>query len=80
MDQPDPSGKTLLDLCRDDPAFVDPRKWAAFYDTLADLESGNAIAEDRRGLLPFRVWQTFDAMVDSPTPERPANSSARPEP
>ena len=64
MDQPDPSGKTLLDLCKDDPnTFIDPRKWSAFYDLVTDLESGDPIAEKYRGLLPFRVWQTFDAMV-----------------
>ncbi|WP_223843344.1 hypothetical protein [Sinorhizobium fredii] len=62
MDQPDANGDTLLDLCRD-PVFLDPRKWANFYDSIVDLESGEPIAEDRRGFLPFRVWQIFDAMV-----------------
>ncbi|HEY9347971.1 MAG TPA: hypothetical protein VIQ53_21770, partial [Inquilinus sp.] len=63
MDQPDARGKTLLDLCKDR-AFIDPREWSKFYDSIADLESGEPIAEKHRGLLPFRVWQIFDAMVD----------------
>jgi hypothetical protein len=72
MDQPDPNGKTLLDLCKDDPTtFIDPRKWAAFYDSVTDLESGEAIAEKYRGLLPFRVWQTFDAMVEFAAADKP---------
>ncbi|PSS59753.1 hypothetical protein C6558_36320 [Ensifer sp. NM-2] len=72
MDQPDPNGKTLLELCRDDPTtFIDPRKWAAFYDSVTDLESGDAIAEKYRGLLPFRVWQTFDAMVEFAAADKP---------
>lgn len=73
MDQPDPDGKTLLELCKDDPAtFIDPRKWAAFYDSVTDLESGDPIAEKYRGLLPFRVWQTFDAMVEFAAAGKPA--------
>ncbi|MCQ1837736.1 hypothetical protein [Neorhizobium galegae] len=72
MDQPDPNGKTLLELCSDDPTtFIDPRKWAAFYDSVTDLESGDAIAEKYRGLLPFRVWQTFDAMVEFAAADKP---------
>ncbi|MBM3095644.1 hypothetical protein GFB56_33550 [Ensifer sp. T173] len=72
MDQPDPNGKTLLELCKDDPTtFIDPRKWAAFYDSVTDLESGDAIAEKYRGLLPFRVWQTFDAMVEFAAADKP---------
>ncbi|MCW1406676.1 hypothetical protein OLZ32_03635 [Rhizobium sp. 1AS11] len=72
MDQPDPNGKTLLELCKDDPTtFIDPRKWAAFYDSVTDLESGDAIAEKYRGLLPFRVWQTFDAMAEFAAANKP---------
>jgi hypothetical protein len=62
MDQPNDNGKTLLALCKND-SFIDPRKWDAFYDALVDVGSGEKIAQDRRGLLPFRVWQIFDAMV-----------------
>ena len=67
-----PDELTLLELCRDDPTtFIDPRKWAAFYDSVTDLESGDAIAEKYRGLLPFRVWQTFDAMVEFAAADKP---------
>jgi hypothetical protein len=63
MDQPGPDGKSLLDLC-EDPAFIDPDKWNDFYNSVTDLLKGEEIAPVRRGLLPFRVWQIFDAMVD----------------
>lgn len=62
MDQPDDKGKTLLDLCKN-PTFIDPAKWDAFYDSIVDLASGNKIEAKHRGLLPFRVWQIFNAMV-----------------
>lgn len=63
MDQPGPQGKTLLDLTRND-ANVDPNVWESFYDSVTDILSGEKIKEDRRGLLPFRVWQIFDQMCD----------------
>jgi hypothetical protein len=62
MDQPNDDGKTLLDLCKN-PGFIDPAKWNAFYDSIVDLASGEKIEQKHRGLLPFRVWQMFDAMV-----------------
>lgn len=64
MDQArDADGKTLLDLTLDED-FIDPKKWNAFYDTVKDILSGDKIAMKHRGLLPFRVWQIFDAMVE----------------
>lgn len=59
MDQPSPAraNATLLQLS-EDPAFVDPAKWSAFYDSVQ-------VRVSDRGLLPFRVWQLFDAMVDA---------------
>lgn len=63
MDQPDDNGKTLLDLCKD-ADFIDPQKWDIFYDSIVDLATDEAISAKHRGLLPFRVWQTFDAMVE----------------
>ena len=64
MDQPRPSdNKTLLELC-DDPAWLDPAKWISFYDSVEDLLEHKPIAAAHRGLLPFRVWQIFDALVD----------------
>lgn len=63
MDQPRPSdGKTLLDLCKD-PANVDPDVWNKFYESVTDLSDGKRIGAEHRGLLPFRVWEIFDAMV-----------------
>jgi hypothetical protein len=62
MDQQNANGKTLLDLTMDD-EFLDPDKWNAFYESVRDLLSGKAIELRHRGLLPFRVWQIFDAMV-----------------
>jgi hypothetical protein len=63
MDQKGPDGKTLLDLMKND-ANVDPDVWEAYYDSVTDLLSGEKIKENRRGLLPFRVWQIFDAMCE----------------
>jgi hypothetical protein len=70
MDQPNPEGKTLLDLTQDD-AFIDPDKWQAFYETVEDILSGKPITSLHRGLLPFRVWQLFDAMVAFATNNEP---------
>jgi hypothetical protein len=47
------TGRTLLDLCAD-PANVDVGVWNDFYESLG---------QDKRGALPFRVWQIYDAMV-----------------
>jgi hypothetical protein len=46
--------KSLLDLCKADMANVDPEVWNRFYDT---------VGEKRKGALPFRIWQIYDAMV-----------------
>jgi len=62
MDQPNDQGKTLLDLCKNK-TFIDPAKWDAFYSSIVDLATGEPIKPKHRGLLPFRVWQIFDAMV-----------------
>jgi hypothetical protein len=63
MDQPGPDGKSLLDLTNDDD-FIDPDKWQSFYDSVRDMLTGAPITLEHRGLLPFRVWQIFDAMVE----------------
>jgi hypothetical protein len=55
MDKPGRNGKTLLEICAESPQNVDPRVWNDYYD---------GIGEDRRGALPFRVWQIFDEMVE----------------
>jgi len=59
IDEPGPDGKTLRELCVADPANVAVPFWQAFY-----TERGHIASADR-GLLPFRVWQFFDAMVDA---------------
>jgi hypothetical protein len=59
VDKPRASdGKTLRQLCLEDPANVDVNVWRAFYTANGDTEQRS------RGLLPFRVWQFFDAMKD----------------
>ena len=50
-------GKSLLALCLADPANTTVPFWQAFYDAAGMTEPAN------RGLLPFRCWQFFDAMV-----------------
>lgn len=55
MDKPGKEGKTLLQLCAESPRNIDPTVWNDYYA---------GIGEDRRGALPFRVWQIFDEMVD----------------
>ena len=57
MDQPGSgadAGLTLLDLVGQNPANLSVERWNAFYDGLG---------ADKRGALPFRVWQMYDAMV-----------------
>lgn len=64
MDQPRPSdGETLLSLCKSNSANINPTFWNAFYNSVKDVATGDDITDEHRGLLPFRVWQIFDAMV-----------------
>jgi hypothetical protein len=56
MDKPDSSGKTLLQHCEAKSANIDPAFWEAYYK---DPE----VEDEGRGLLPFRVWQIYEAMV-----------------
>lgn len=52
------AGKSLLDLTRK-PSNIDPAIWDSFYDEL------NAASENdtKKGALPFRVWQIYQALV-----------------
>jgi hypothetical protein len=52
-------GKTLLEICTD-PSKVDVEVWRKYYDAVQRDYPGQ---DENRGLLPFRVWQIFDAMV-----------------
>ena len=63
MDQKGADGKTLLDMTKDE-ANIDPDVWETYYDGVKDLLKDEKIKEDRRGLLPFRVWQIFDQMCE----------------
>src|SRR5262249_29158612 len=49
------NGKTLLELCAASSKNIDPKVWNDYYA---------GVGEERRGALPFRVWQIFDEMVD----------------
>lgn len=60
IDEPRPADHlTLRALCMQDPANVAVGVWQAFYDALGEQASRD------RGLLPFRVWQFYDAMLDA---------------
>lgn len=64
MDQKrDEDGVDLLKLC-EDPDNIYPEVWNDFYSTIDDLLHGGPIAIEHRGLLPFRIWQIFDQMVE----------------
>ena len=52
-------GKTLRQLCMADPTLVDVEAWQEFYSSLGHSDPAD------RGLLPFRVWQFYDEMVDA---------------
>jgi hypothetical protein len=51
-------GPTLLAQCVADPAQVSASAWKAYFDGFADAGVG-----PEEGVLPFRVWQIWDAMV-----------------
>ncbi|SDH27451.1 hypothetical protein SAMN04515691_2425 [Leifsonia sp. 98AMF] len=50
-------GETLRARCVDDPADVSVAVWQDYYTRLGHTEP------DKRGLLPFRVWQFYDELV-----------------
>jgi hypothetical protein len=54
MDKEDSHGETLLELCEADSANVNVEIWQSYYTDVED---------ESRGLLPFRVWQIYDEMV-----------------
>jgi hypothetical protein len=56
---PLPQGDTLLAIC-DDPKNVNVSIWQQYYDA---VQRDFPAEEESRGLLPFRAWQIFDAMV-----------------
>jgi hypothetical protein len=59
MDEPGPNGETLLDICGNRKRALDPSVWLDYYDSVGVHDPM------RQGLLPFRVWQIYDGMVDA---------------
>ncbi len=59
IDEKGPGGKTLMQLCLDDEANLAVDVWQRFYDAKGHTKQSD------RGLLPFRVWQIFDEMVEA---------------
>ncbi|WP_018310433.1 hypothetical protein [Cupriavidus sp. UYPR2.512] len=67
-----PHSKNLRDLCRAQPAtFLTVAAWQKYYDDMAAAarEAGNESearqysSKLKQGLLPFRLWQFYDAMA-----------------
>jgi hypothetical protein len=56
IDEPDAESKTLRELCMANTDRVDVAFWQEHFTALGHTKQGE------RGLLPFRVWQFFDAM------------------
>jgi hypothetical protein len=57
-------GQTLRALCLADDNFLTVAEWQAYYATLAEnADGGSQRSRFNEGLLPFRVWQFFDQMV-----------------
>ena len=58
IDMPGPDGgPSLRQLCMQDMSHVNLQFWKDFYDSIGVTTS------KKRGCLPFRVWQFYDAMV-----------------
>lgn len=54
-----PEGATLLEICKGKPQNVAVSVWQRYYDAVKKQFP----EKESRGLLPFRVWQIYDAMV-----------------
>ncbi len=57
-----PEGATLIEICDGKPQNVAVAVWQRYYDA---VKKQFPAQEESRGLLPFRVWQIYDAMVSS---------------
>jgi hypothetical protein len=62
LDPPLPEGATLLAICKGKPQNVAVDVWRRYYD---QVKKQHPDQEESRGLLPFRVWQIYDAMVSA---------------
>lgn len=58
IDKPNTDGETLRQLCLINPEKLDPPTWIAFYQSVGETGVRHL------GLLPFRVWQFFNELVD----------------
>lgn len=56
IDEEGEDGKSLIAMCLEDSDNLSVEVWQRFYDRAGHTE------QHARGLLPFRVWQFFDAM------------------
>lgn len=59
MDKKDSAGKTLLQRCTgtyQNMKFLTPNEWLSYYND-------PSVQDKSKGLLPFRIWQIFNAMV-----------------
>jgi len=59
MDQPGPDGRTLLDICKSRTRALKPQVWMDYYASVGVTNRMN------QGLVPFRVWQIYDGMLDA---------------
>jgi len=55
-----PEGATLLAICKGKPQNVSVEVWRRYYDA---VKKQFPAEHESRGLLPFRVWQIYEAMV-----------------
>lgn len=65
MDEREPSviqGQTLLEYCTD-PSKIDTDVWNNYYEQMEAIDPHKKA--DKRGALPFRVWQAYKAMVEA---------------
>jgi hypothetical protein len=63
MDQVPPDGSSdLLTLCKESEDNVEPQVWIDYANKFPP-KKGDKTGADGMGLLPFRVWQLYDAMV-----------------
>jgi hypothetical protein len=60
LDPPLREGPTLLKICDGKPDNVAVNLWRRYYDA---VQRQFPDEQESRGLLPFRVWQIYDAMV-----------------
>ena len=60
LNPPLPEGASLLQICDGKPANVAVDVWGQYYDA---VQKQFPKEKESRGLLPFRVWQIYDAMV-----------------